>query len=174
MTPAPPPSLRRTVLGLALVLLLDPVLFGDGLLAALAFFPALALLLGAGWALARGRRAWARSRILRCGCWVLFMVLAVGVVRLHQTLAEARARNLVRACEAFKARRGAYPARLQDLVPEFVAAVPSAKTTIVWGQFMYLASAGPPPQHVLVYVAVPPSGRKAYSLEDGTWSQMPD
>jgi hypothetical protein len=55
-------------------------------------------------------------------------------------------------------------------VPEFLPAVPRAKYTLAYGEFTYWASSEK--DHTLMYVALPPFGRRLYHFEQGVWTQL--
>ena len=166
-----PPGVRRTVLVLAGVYLLDSWCAGQGIWSL--FVSAMGLLalgVGALGALIRGRRPWAVSRALRALIYLVLAAATVGTLRFHFWMAEARSNQVVDACNAYHARHGAYPERLHDLVPEFFASVPRAKYTMMWGEFSYRASTRD--AHTLMYVAFPPFGRRLYNFEAGQWGQL--
>jgi hypothetical protein len=91
-------------------------------------------------------------------------------MRIHATTAENHAAQVIEACRAYQARHGKLPDRLQELVPEFLPAVPPAKYTLSWGEFTYLTSGDQ--SHTLMYVALPPFGRRLYHFEEARWSQL--
>ena len=80
------------------------------------------------------------------------------------------AAQVIEACRAYQARHGKLPDRLQELVPEFLPAVPPAKYTLSYGEFTYLTSGDQ--SHTLMYVALPPFGRRLYHFEETRWSQL--
>jgi hypothetical protein len=169
------PSLRRTALVLAAIYLLDPVMVGQGLWSLLiAVVGLVVLLVAAIWATVRGARSRARSRLLRAGMYLLLGVAAVATQAAHLATARSRAEQVISACKAYQAQHGAYPDRLEDLVPAYLRAIPRAKYTLAWGRFTYwnLSSAEEGPHHVLMYVAMPPFGRRLYHLEEERWSAL--
>lgn len=169
------PRLRRTAIVLAAVFLLDLFGAGQGLWSLfIAFLGATILVAGAVWAAARGAGAWARSRFMRAAMYVVLGAATVGTMRFHAVTARSRAEQVIAACKAYKAQHGVFPDRLEDLVPGQLSTVPRARYVFLWGNFTYWNwSSGPEqPQHVLMYVALPPFGRRLYHLEEGRWSTM--
>ena len=159
------------MLVLSALYLVDSWFAGQGLWSVLVCFAGVMVLgVGALVALVRGRRAWAASRGRRALIYVLLAATTVATLRFHGRTAESRARQVIEACNAYHARHGSYPAHLTDLVPEFFEGVPRAKYTIMWGEFSYWTSS--PESHTLMYVAVPPFGRRLYNLETGRWGQL--
>ncbi len=87
-------------------------------------------------------------------------------------IAATRAQALISACKAYRAQRGEFPDRLEDLVPGFIPAVPRANYTL-WGAFRYWnGSQTKEPDHVLTYVVFPPFGRRLYHFEEDRWSSL--
>jgi hypothetical protein len=151
--------------------LLDLGYSGQGLVSLMVAVSGLALLtVGALWARRRGAAALARSRALRAGMYLFLGALTLGAMRLHVTTAETHAARVIEACRAFELRHGMLPDRLEQLVPEFLASVPRAKYTLAWGQFTYSTTGSK--RHTLMYVTLPPFGRRIYSFENARWSQL--
>ncbi len=169
------PPLRRTLLVLTVVFLVDLFGMGQGLLSLLiAFAGATVLGVGGAWAAVKRMRPWVRSRLIRAGMYLLLGVATVAAMRFHRTTATSHAEQLIAACRAYKVQHGEFPDRLEALVPTYLPAVPRAKYTLGWGNFTYwnLSSDRDEPHHVLMYVALPPFGRRLYHLERGSWSQL--
>ena len=166
-----PVGIRRTVLVLAGLYFFDSWFTGQGLLSLLvSFLGAIVLGVGALTAIVRGRKAWATSRAARALVYVLLAGATVATLRFHAWTAEAGSLRIIDACKGYHARHGDYPAGLADLVPEFLAAIPRAKYTGLYGEFQYWTSS--PDSHTLMYVAVPPAGRRLYNFEAGRWSEL--
>jgi hypothetical protein len=107
---------------------------------------------------------------MRAGLYLLLGVATVATMRFHTATAQNHAAQIIEACRAYQARRGMLPDRLEELVPEFLPAVPPAKYTLQWGGFTYWASEKK--SHTLMYVAFPPFGRRLYHFEQARWSQL--
>jgi hypothetical protein len=98
---------------------------------------------------------------------------AFGTARFHVATAETHAAAVIEACRAFETRHGMLPDRLEDLVPEFLPAVPRAKYTLAWGNFTYSSSSSSAAkQHTLMYVTLPPFGRRVYHFEQRQWTRL--
>ena len=93
---------------------------------------------------------------------------AFGVIRFNAYLAHDRAEQLIAAAEKFRARNARYPDTLEQMVPEYIAAIPRPKYVLVSDGmgFDYSASSG---SHTLTYSALPPYGRMVYSFERQQW-----
>ena len=167
---AQPPRIVRTAAVLGILFLLDLGYAGQGLLSLLVAVCGVGLLsIGALWSAARGTASLARSRALRASMYLFLGIAAYGAARFHVATAETQAARVIEACRAFEARHGMLPDRLEELVPEFLPAVPRAKYALAWGEFTYTTSAEK--RHTLMYVTLPPFGRQVYHFEEGRWSQ---
>ena len=165
------PGVRRTAVVLGVLFLLDLGYSGQGLLSLLVAVSGLVLLTaGAVWSSVRRASSLARSRVLRAALYLVLGAATLATTRLNAAIAETRAARVIAACRVFELRHGALPNRLEDLVPEFLPAVPRAKYTLAWGDFTYASSRTT--GHTLMYVALPPFGRRIYSFEDGRWRQL--
>lgn len=122
------------------------------------------------WSWSRGTPALARARALRAAMYLFLGAATLATMRFHRTTAETHAARVIDACRAFEARRGKLPDRLDELVPEFLPAVPRAKYTLAWGGFTYAGSGTT--HHTLMYVTLPPFGRQIYNFEAARWSQL--
>ena len=167
---AQPRTWRRTALVLTGLFLVDQTFSGQGLFSFAVAVGGLVLLTGGAlWSLVRGTRPLARSRGLRASAYLLLGVATFAATRLHLATAEHHAADVISACQAYKMQYGVFPATLQQLVPEFLPAVPRAKYTLAYGEFTYWASSE---AHTLMYVAPPPFGRRLYHFEQAVWTQV--
>ena len=172
-TEGQPPRLRRTAVALAVLFVADLGFAGQGLFSLLVATIGVGLLTLSGlWAAIRGTapRVRAHSRAMRAAMYLCLGVSTLAVMRVHATTAENHAAQVIEACRAYQARHGKLPDRLQELVPEFLPAVPPAKYTLSYGEFTYLTSGDQ--THTLMYVALPPFGRRLYHFEEARWSQL--
>jgi hypothetical protein len=168
---AQPRSWHRTAVVLAGIFLVDLGYSGQGLSSLLVAFVGLVLLtVGALWAFFRGARPLARSRGLRASAYLILGAATVATTQFHLATAQHHAATVIEACQAYKTRHGMLPSTLQQLVPEFLPAVPRAKYTLAWSNFTY--SAPSDTSHTLMYVALPPFGRRVYHFEQAQWTQF--
>ncbi|MBF0329645.1 MAG: hypothetical protein HQL10_10850 [Nitrospirae bacterium] len=116
----------------------------------------------------RARKDKARVRLLMAKAVIYtFMVIFVFAAAVfNNKVADARAKDIIAACELFKDKNGHYPEQLSDLVPEFLAEVPSAKYSLMGSNFRYIVRQD---GHALMYETVSPYGRKYYVLEKKEW-----
>ena len=91
---------------------------------------------------------------------------SIYALRIATWLLFALGNRIVEAVESYRSPHGAYPRQLEELVPRFMAEVPSAKPVLMADKFRYWQHEGKPQ---LMYVEVPPFGRRVYSFEERTW-----
>lgn len=85
--------------------------------------------------------------------------------------ARRNADTLIAACRAFQARHGRFPGALEELVPDFLPALPPAKYDGPHFGFTYDASPDAS-RHVLGWTEVIPFGRPYYVLEEDRWGYL--
>lgn len=107
-----------------------------------------------------------RRRLVVAAAWLGFGLAGLAANRLNNALAADRAERVIGACERYQAKHGRLPERLEQITPDFLASVPRAKYTLVFGRFQYLSEKG---GHWLVWTVLPPYGRQAYSFEEERW-----
>ena len=167
---ADPTSPKRTAFRLGALFLFDLGFMGQGFLSILmAVLGVLLLLLGTLVALFRQQRLLVANRATRATIYFALGTATWGALWFHARVAEANAARVIAACRAYKAQQGSYPKQLEDLVPKLLPSVPRAKYVMAFGQFSYWAT---PESHTLLYVAVPPSGRRLYHFEEDRWSRL--
>jgi hypothetical protein len=161
-----PAPLKRTAIAIALLFVFDLFVMGQGIFSLMVSFLGVTLLLvGAVWAYIRGRRELSINRLYRASMYVALAIATFGMLNVHAWTAEKRADQVIAACRSYKAKNGKFPDRLQDLVPDFLPSIPPAKYTLTSGDFQYFTETDG--VHMLMYVAVPPFGRRLYTFETG-------
>jgi hypothetical protein len=94
---------------------------------------------------------------------------ALGIIAYGNVIARERAESLIVAVEQFYAKHGRYPERLEEVVPAFISAIPRAKYVVIADRFSYSVSGS---RHSLMYVEIPPYGRRIYTFEDHKWTSV--
>jgi hypothetical protein len=110
-----------------------------------------------------------KKRLIIMGIYGTMVVLVFASNHLNNVIAKNRAEVIIKACEQYKLKNGVYPHVLSVLVPEFLNEIPTAKYTLLFNQFRYIASAN---HHSLMFEAIPPFGRSYYILEEKKWGFM--
>lgn len=111
-----------------------------------------------------------KERMIRFGIYLSAVATALALVVFNRSLAEQRAHEVIVAVESYKASRGTYPDKLDQLVPEFIAEIPAkARSTLADSGFRYIAGQD---SHLLMYVAFPPFGRPVYTFESKRWGYL--
>jgi len=161
-------SLRRALVQAALLVGLDAFVLNQGAIAALVALPGL-LEREPRTFLASKYQAVRAQRLRNIGVYAAAVVLVFVLNAANNSLAEHRAERVIAAVKAFRAEQQRYPKSLGELLPRHIEEVPSAKLTAFFNGFWYWsADSGAS----LMYVAVPPFGRRVYSFETGEWSYI--
>lgn len=105
----------------------------------------------------------------RLAMWILLPVITIATIGANNVVARRRALDLIVAIDAYRARHGDYPKRLEDLVPEILTSVPRAKFTVAFNQFYYSNTDGKP---WMMYTSVAPFGRPTYDFTTKRWGAM--
>ncbi len=110
-----------------------------------------------------------RLRLIKAVVTLATGAAAIAAIVTFNLMAQDHARTVIAAAEAFKAKFGRYPDRLDELVPAFLPEVPNAKPAGMMPRFLYYASAD---GHTLMYTVLPPFGRRLYTFEEQRWSAL--
>lgn len=169
-TPEKPPSLRTAFIACAILLAIDVLFFGAPMLGV---YAGLALVL---WLAPRMLFAWKKPALRRHRALVALVTLGTiifdcSVYWIYETVAQKRVTEVAEALLRYRAIKGLYPEQLQQLVPDYLPAVPTAKPGLIaLNRIWYLHK--PPGPAGLMYVSFPPYGRKVFNLETREWSEI--
>ena len=160
---------RRPAPLLALGLfVLDGLLLGQGLVAALLLMLVGGLLLPKALLLFKLRRdGWPVLRLA-----LLFTLTALAIMLTisgNNRLARDRAMAVVEAVDTYRGVHGRYPLSLDALVPRYLSAVPRAKYALAFDDFLYEREGN---GARLGYVEVPPFGRPCYDFTLRRWQEI--
>jgi len=83
------------------------------------------------------RRNFVRAKDLGAKAAVLALAsgLISGAMYLNAGKAARGAERIAAACEEYKEKNGTYPETISKLVPEYLASIPLARTTIMWSHY---------------------------------------
>ncbi|MCX7168106.1 MAG: hypothetical protein NTV11_17775 [Rhodocyclales bacterium] len=110
-----------------------------------------------------------KERLIRFVVYLAAVGTVLSLIPINRQIAEERAERIIAAVENYKAANGRYPDRLDQLVPQFIAVIPAkARATFTDSGFRYFAGES----HTLMYVAMPPFGRRTYNFETKSWGFM--
>jgi hypothetical protein len=138
-------ALGRTLVTATVLFLVEACLLNQGVLVGLT---ALGAVLGGvprvllAWQ--RGDISTARLRIARIGIYVAVALLGIGTVVAQAYLARSRANTIIVAARQYEAQHGRLPDQLDELVPAFIASIPSTNYTLIppINMFWYLTPPG--------------------------------
>ncbi len=158
------PSIARAVILSLLLILIDAIWLNQG---ALAFVVGLLLLfVGLPRSLLRKFAPTRPQRLRNLGIYLSSVILVFGLNALNNQIAQSRAVMLVSAVKNFYSENQHYPESLNNLVPRYVAQIPSAKYTLAFNQFRYVNSER---GAYLEYTKMPPFGRTSFSFNTDQW-----
>jgi len=107
-----------------------------------------------------------RKYIISTTIYISTAILVLFANYLNNSIAENRAGKIIKACEEYRVKYGAYPNTLSDLTPGFLQNVPYAKYVIYFNRFDYHIFEN---KHSLTYTSIPPFERKIYNFEENEW-----
>lgn len=166
--PSPGKALRDSALIAAALYFLDAVWLGQGGIAMITFLLVLLVALPrALWAGFRKNAALRNLRLAKMGIYLAMAALVIATIRIDLHFARRNADSVAAALRQYQAAHGAYPDKLEALVPDFLPAVPDARFSLTQNRFYYHAT---PDSHDLSYVVIPPFGLNSYNLEKDRWT----
>lgn len=116
--------------------------------------------------LARKYAACRKERLIRLAIYLAAVAVVLSLIPINKRVDEERAARIIAAVEGYKAANGKYPDRLDQLAPQYIPEIPGkARFAFADSGFRYLAG----DSHVLMYVAMPPFGRRTYTFESKSW-----
>lgn len=107
-----------------------------------------------------------KERLIRFAIYLAAVAVVLSLIPINKQVSQERAERIIAAVENYKAANGKYPDRLDQLAPQFIDEVPS-KARVSFGDSGFRYSAGE--SHTLMYVAMPPFGRRIYNFETKSW-----
>ena len=116
-----------------------------------------------------------RANLTHTLIYIAMVILVLSAVWLDAKIAANRAQKMVDIIEQYNLKYNHYPDRLGELVPEFIANIPSPKLFLLGSEFSYYVyeeEATHKKTHELVYVIVPPFGRRGYLFERKNWHEF--
>jgi len=164
------PSIRKHSIIAVSLFVVDAFIMNQGVISALILGASLILLIiMLVMLIFKKERDLLKRRVVIAGIYVIMALMVQGSNALNNRIAMNRAGMIITACENYKNMHGAYPAKLSDLVPEFLNKVPAAKYTLIVSDFRYSAGED---GHDLMFVQFPPFGRPIYHFETKKWGYL--
>lgn len=160
-------SLIPALIGAVILFFVDAIWMNQGVISAV--IGLVILLVGIPKALFDRDRALRIYKLKKSTIWLVAIVSVFVFNWANNQMARERANVVVAAVKAYHQQHGAYPKRLDDLVPAFLSSVPRAKYVLSFGEFKYLHREANP---TLFYVEIPPFGRPTFSFERDAWTYM--
>lgn len=160
-------SLRRTAITAVSLFMVDALVLGSF---AIAVYAVIALVF---WMIPRTLLALKRRNVLivRAQKTAIYLCMTAAIMAAYagnNYLAKSRANTIISAVNQFKTEQHKYPESLKELVPKFIKAVPRAKYTLMFGEFVYSRSGNGSAR--LMYFGFPPFERRYYNFDSHRWT----
>ena len=169
-TAAPAPKLHGTYVACGMILAIDVLLLGAP---ALGMATLIALIL---WILPSILFAWRKPDLRRHRALVALVTAGavaadMAAYAAYEAIAEKRVTEVADALAQYKSRHGTYPKTLQNLVPDYLPAIPAAKSgLVVLNDIWYRHNESGP---TVAYTSFPPLGSRVLNVETRAWT-MPN
>lgn len=163
----PSAGFNKTLIGAALLFFVDAIWMNQGAISAI--FGLVILFVTIPLALFGRERALRAYKLKKSAIWLAAIVSVFAFNWANNQMASHRANDVVAAVKAYHQQHGAYPKRLDDLVPTFLPSVPRAKYVLGFGEFKYLYHEVSP---TFFYVEFPPFGRPVFRFGRDEWDYI--
>ncbi len=163
-----PRGLRKTLITAVVLYILDALFFNQGVIALITLLIVVIVLLPKAFLSFKNKPLF-KYKLLKAAVYFIMAVAVIGSNQINNKIAKYRAEKLIEACNQYHRTYNRYPDRLDDLIPDFIPKVPSAKLTFGFNKFKYISS---DKHHSLMYVSFPPFGRPYYNFEKGKWGYL--
>jgi len=167
---APMSPVRKSLVFAGTLFFVDAFLLNQGIVSGLVVLIVFCCIPVALWPLVRKDVTRFRHRIVQIGIVLAGCFAVFGMNWLQNELADRKAVKLGTACLEFHAKNSHYPRRLDDLVPNVISEIPTAKYSLMDSQFHYIVDGSGEPE--IYYLVMPPFGRRFYHVEKGTWGYL--
>jgi hypothetical protein len=117
----------------------------------------------------------AKIKLIIIGAYAVLLIMAFVVKNINNRVAYENAKIVIAACEQYKIKKGAYPDRLNDLVPGYLTRIPVARYTGItgWKYFHHPNKGSTEDDHYsLQFTYEPPFGRRVYHSQTKKWRSM--
>lgn len=161
--PARPIRYRPSVIGALLLVVVDGFLLLPGIGAILAL-----LIVTGCWVTAVVRLFYRPAGVLPAflkGLIYLAAILAIGgTMHFHKIIADHNGAKIVTAIEAYHRAHGTHPENLEELVPEYLEAIPRPSWRLMAGKFHYLNNEK---VTTLTWYTLPPTVSETHDFRTG-------
>lgn len=129
------------------------------------------------WCLTRRERNGytVKIKLFTIGIYVMMLVMTFGMKNINNRVAYKNAKTIIEACEQYKSKNGVYPDRLNDLVPDYLRNIPTARYTGTggWRYFHYSnKESNEAGYYLLSFTYESPFGRHIYRSSDKKWRTL--
>lgn len=117
----------------------------------------------------------AKIKLVAIGVYAVLLIMTFVIKNINNRIAYENAKIIIAACEQYKIKKGAYPDRLNDLVPGYLTRIPVARYTGIAGwKYFHHPNRGTAEgdYYLLQFTYEPPFGRRAYHSQTKKWRSM--
>lgn len=161
-------GLRKTLIIAVILYILDALIFNQGAIALITILIVVIIFLPKAFFSFKHKPLF-KYKLIKAAIYFIMAVAVVGSNHINNKIAKHRADKLIEACVQYQNKYHRYPSKLEELVPEFIPNVPSAKLTFGFNKFKYISS---DKHHSLMYVHFAPFARTYYDFEKGKWGSL--
>lgn len=151
------------------LLLIHDLLYGMPLAYLLVFYVILALPFRVAHQFFKNRKV-TRNLFVKTCIYIVSATISLGFVKINNSIAMSNAKPVIEAIKQYKTVNGQYPNTLEELVPNFLSAIPRAKFTLANNRFIYLEPTNSRSPSLMFIGA--PFAVRIYSFETGKWSTV--
>ncbi|MCX5804432.1 MAG: hypothetical protein NTU69_13055 [Proteobacteria bacterium] len=116
-----------------------------------------------------------RMKLIAIGIYTVMLVCAIALKAINNQVSLRNASVIIAACEQYKTKKGVYPDRLNNLVPEYLSKVPVARYSGITGWTYFHHSKKREDEgdyYTLQYSYESLFGRRFYNSETKQWRSM--
>lgn len=117
----------------------------------------------------------AKIKLVVIGAYAVLLIMTFVIKNINNRVAYENAKIVIAACEQYKIKKGAYPDRLDDLVPVYLTRIPVTRYTGIAGwQYIHRPNreTAEGDYYLLQFTYEPPFGRRVYHSQTRKWRSM--
>jgi hypothetical protein len=164
-----PVNIYTHVVAASVLLLLSAFVMDSLSLAFFAFLGALIVI-----AVQRDKSGYTgKMKLIVIGIYAVMLIMAIAIKGINNRISYRNASVIIATCEQYKNKNGTYPARLHDLLPNYLESIPVARYTGTgeWTYFRYTDPSGKE-SYRLIFIQESLFGRRVYNSKYKKWHSL--
>jgi hypothetical protein len=114
-------------------------------------------------------KKYAKLYAIKAAIYLIALMGILGIFKFNSHMGANNAKIVIEAVNTYYAESGHYPENLNQLIPIYLESIPSCAYRMTGSEFRYFSDQGDPN---LVWVVVPPFGRRIYHFKDAEWRSL--